>query len=98
MTLISDWGEKLDREHPLPEYPRPQMQRDSYQSLNGSWQYQITERNGDTKEDGWKNITVPFALGSLLSGSEEQLEPGQGSMVPPSVCLPSKCLPHLAEF
>ena len=54
MTLISDWGEKLDRDHPLQEYPRPQLQRDSYVSLNGAWEYQITERNGDTKENGWK--------------------------------------------
>lgn len=77
MTLISDWGEKLDRDHPLQEYPRPQLQRDSYVSLNGAWEYQITERNGDTKENGWKSITVPFALGSLLSGTEEQLMPGK---------------------
>ncbi len=77
MTLLSNWGEKLDRDHPLPEYPRPLMQRDSYQNLNGNWQYQITERNGDTKENGWKCITVPFALGSSLSGTEEQLQPGQ---------------------
>lgn len=77
MSLMSCWGEKIDRSHPLPEYPRPQMQRDSYQNINGNWQYQITERNGDTNKDGWKNITVPFALGSRLSGTSEQLEPGK---------------------
>ena len=33
--LTTIWGEALDVQHPLPEYPRPQMQRDSFISLNG---------------------------------------------------------------
>ena len=28
--------------HPLTEYPRPAMRRDSYENLNGPWQYAIT--------------------------------------------------------
>ena len=28
--------------HPLTEYPRPAMRRDSYENLNGLWQYAIT--------------------------------------------------------
>ena len=27
--------------HPLPEYPRPSMRRDSYVNLNGPWDYAI---------------------------------------------------------
>ena len=23
--MLTEWGETLDREHPLPEYPRPQL-------------------------------------------------------------------------
>ena len=34
-TMLTPWGEALDREHPLPEYPRPQLARNSYLNLNG---------------------------------------------------------------
>ena len=77
MALSSKWGEKVDLYAPLQEYPRPQMVRESYLNLNGMWEYQITERDGDTKEDGWKPIVVPFALGSLLSGAKEELPVGK---------------------
>ena len=43
MPLMTSWGELLDRSHPLAEYPRPQMKRDSYLNLNGPWEYAITE-------------------------------------------------------
>lgn len=33
--LYSKWGEQLDSEHVLEEYPRPQLQRDNYSILNG---------------------------------------------------------------
>ena len=66
MALISEWGENLDRKAPLQEYPRMQLQRDSYTNLNGIWEYQITEKNKHPKQDAWKQIVVPFALGSKL--------------------------------
>ena len=77
MTLISEWGEKLDRKAPLQDYPRMQLQRDSYTNLNGIWEYQITDKNKHPKPDAWKQIVVPFALGSKLCGTDEQLQPGQ---------------------
>ena len=43
--LLTKWGEALDREHPLPEYPRPQMKRDSYVNLNGVWRYAFTRES-----------------------------------------------------
>ena len=40
--MLTKWGKELDRSCPLPEYPRPQMKRDSYVNLNGVWQYAVT--------------------------------------------------------
>ncbi len=39
--LITNYGQELDRFNPLPEYPRPQLVRDSYFNLNGVWEYAI---------------------------------------------------------
>lgn len=52
---------------PHSEYPRPQMVRSDWQSLNGSWSYAITDAGADdfTAEG---QITVPFAVESKLSG------------------------------
>ena len=39
--LSTVWGEHLDPEHILEEYPRPQLVRNSYINLNGFWNYKI---------------------------------------------------------
>ncbi len=77
MTLLSPWAEKLDRQNPLPEYPRMQLQRNSFFSLNGLWKYQIVQAGEQPNEKNWKDILVPFALGSKLSGTQEELRPGE---------------------
>lgn len=77
MEKSSVWGESLDRHAPLQEYPRMHLQRDSYYNLNGTWQYQITERKADPDPSAWKEICVPFALGCTLCGSEETLPVGK---------------------
>ncbi len=66
VDLATDYEEDLkNSEIPFSDYPRPQMQRDSYLCLNGTWQFRI--ENGDkTRYDG--TITVPFAPESRLSG------------------------------
>ena len=77
MEKLSIWGEKLYRDAPLQEYPRMNMQRDSYYNLNGIWQYQITERKADPDPAAWKEICVPFPVGSQLCGTKETLSPGK---------------------
>lgn len=74
--LTTEWGEALDREHPLPEHPRPQLRRESYLNLNGPWEYAITRENAEPEEyDG--EIIVPFAPESELSGVGRTLKPGE---------------------
>ncbi len=74
--LMTKWGEALDREHPLPEYPRPQLRRESYLNLNGVWEYAVSKVNSEPEEyDG--EIVVPFPLESALSGVGRTLLPGE---------------------
>lgn len=62
--------------HPLSEYPRPQMRRDSYQNLNGLWQYAITAQAERPKQwDG--QILVPYSPEAAASGVGRTLQPGQ---------------------
>lgn len=77
--LYTPWGEILDRNNVLKEYPRPQFQRNSYYNLNGEWEYAIVpQESGESmpaQMDG--NILVPFSPEAILSGVERRLEPYQ---------------------
>ena len=67
--MLTLWGEQPDRDHILPEYPRPQMQRENYTILNGLWDYAITASEQiPTRWDG--QILVPFSPEAPLSGVE----------------------------
>lgn len=70
--MLSRWGKMIDAKAPWQEYPRMQMQRDSYYNLNGTWEYQITERKQDPIKEKWKKIIVPFSFGSELSKTKPQ--------------------------
>ena len=69
MTMLTKWGAALDREHPLPEYPRPQLRRESFLNLNGVWDYAVTA-SGDEPEVWDSEIVVPFSPEAPLSGAE----------------------------
>ena len=74
--LMTPFGEQLDKSNILPEYPRPQLRRDSYVNLNGPWQYAITD--SDDPPILWDGeICVPFSPESPLSGVKRTLLPGQ---------------------
>lgn len=65
--IMTSWGEALDPENVLQEYPRPQMVRERWVNLNGLWEYAITPADAvPDKMDG--HILVPFAVESALSG------------------------------
>jgi beta-galactosidase/beta-glucuronidase len=88
--IFTTWGENLDPDNVLQEYPRPQFVRDSYINLNGYWDYCIKDKpegyddstadeNFDTEipasMDG--RILVPFSPEAILSGVERRLLPNQ---------------------
>ena len=74
--LLTKWGEALDREHPLPEYPRPQLRRGSYLNLNGVWDCAFTRENSEPVEYDCE-IVVPFPPESALSGVGRVLQPDE---------------------
>ncbi|MEV4998177.1 LamG-like jellyroll fold domain-containing protein [Streptomyces niveus] len=70
--LTTEWGDKLDRDNPLPEYPRPQQVRDNWKNLNGPWQFAGAEKDEQPVfgKDLDEKIIVPFPVESQLSGLE----------------------------
>lgn len=60
----------METDLPWKEYPRPNFRRESYQSLNGEWDF-LTIKNSDLKR---QKILVPFPPESLLSGVNQRYE------------------------
>ena len=83
--LITPWGEQLDENNVLPEYPRPRLRREQWTNLNGWWDYAIVESS--SAQELWSmsrppkvwdgKILVPFSPEATLSGVGRQLTPRQ---------------------
>ena len=41
--LMTRWASKVNPDNPHPQYPRPQMVRDQWMSLNGVWDLEVKE-------------------------------------------------------
>ncbi|SEG97406.1 Glycosyl hydrolases family 2, TIM barrel domain [Nonomuraea solani] len=68
--LRTPWADEMNPANPLPEYPRPQLVRDRWQSLNGTWQF-APAKAGEavpTGRDLPERIVVPYPVESQLSG------------------------------
>ena len=93
------WGERLNPDSVLPEYPRPQLVRESYESLNGFWDYAITKQDATPAQwDG--KILVPFSPEAELSGVNRTLHPGEflwyrRALLVPEVFAGKKLLLHI---
>jgi hypothetical protein len=68
---------------PLPEHPRPDWERERWQNLNGTWQFQFDPQNSGESQ-GWQQsglpspqtILVPFSWAAPLAGVADSADIG----------------------
>lgn len=69
--LDTPWTEKVGK-NPWPQYPRPQLRRDTWQSLNGIWTYQAAKGADDVSSPPSlplnQEVLIPSCIESGLSG------------------------------
>ncbi|MCX6997415.1 MAG: PA14 domain-containing protein [Kiritimatiellaeota bacterium] len=82
--LMTRWANDVSPHRAWSEYPRPQMVRGKWTSLNGLWDCAIRPKDADggevrrsLGEGGDGKILVPFAVESALSGVMKPLKPEQ---------------------
>lgn len=68
--LKTKWTTDASPTNALPEYPRPQLVREKWLSLNGLWQFAPAKENEEapTGKDLAEQILVPYPMESALSG------------------------------
>lgn len=66
--IKTKWAEEVSPTNSHPEYPRPQMLRSDWKSLNGLWNYSIVSASAAKPASFDGTILVPFAVESSLSG------------------------------
>ena len=74
VSLMTPYAEKMDKNLPWNEYPRPSMIRDSFLCLNGPWDFALSEEEWVNEFD--EKILVPFPPESPLSGINRQFPKG----------------------
>ncbi|GAA5087381.1 hypothetical protein HNP84_001307 [Thermocatellispora tengchongensis] len=67
--LTTPWTAQVSTSNPLPEYPRPQLVRSEWQSLNGMWQFAGTGSidSPPTGQNLAERVLVPYPIESGLS-------------------------------
>lgn len=74
--LRTRWADDIQPDRVLPEYPRPQLARERWLNLNGTWEF-AEAKEGDFVPAGKtlaERILVPFPIESALSGIARPIE------------------------
>ena len=87
--LKTVWGETMTAENVHSEYPRPQMVRGDWRSLNGLWQYAIVPEDAPQPAVFDGEILVPFCPESSLSGVGRTVGAGNALWYRTEVSVPS---------
>ncbi len=75
--LMTRWAKDVSIKNSLAEYPRPQLIRKKWESLNGQWNYTISSLNSSEQVKQNGVILVPFPIESALSGVKSVLKPDE---------------------
>ena len=76
-NIMTPWAEKVSPANVHPEYPRPQLRRTEWKSLNGLWDYAVAKSGAAQPNENDGQILVPFAIESALSGVRHNLAPDE---------------------
>ncbi len=67
--IMTPWSENINPDKVLPEYPRPQLARDSWMNLNGLWDFtKVSKMEYNASQTFDKKILVPYPMESAISG------------------------------
>ena len=68
--LATPWTAQVGPDNALPEYPRPQLTRDTWQNLNGVWEFAKADVNQapPVGQSLGERVLVPYPIESALSG------------------------------
>jgi len=66
--LMTRWAAEVSPDRVHPEYPRPQLVRDDWLTLNGLWEYAILPKDNPQPTMFQGEILAPFPVESALSG------------------------------
>lgn len=76
-NIKTKWGENINPNNVLQEYPRPILVRNDWKNLNGLWDYTINSKGENKPENYDGEILVPFPIESSLSGVRKRISKEQ---------------------
>ena len=74
-SIMSRWAEDVGPDNVWREYPRPQLVRADWLSLNGLWDYALLGKTSAKPSAYEGEILVPFCVESALSGVGKDVTP-----------------------
>lgn len=87
--IKTPWAEQVSPTNAHPEYPRPQMVRPEWKSLNGLWNYSIVAKGAAKPGSFDGQILVPYPVESSLSGVGKTVTPNDAIWYDTDFTVPS---------
>jgi beta-galactosidase/beta-glucuronidase len=75
--IKTSFAENVNPASPLPEYPRPQLERNLWFNLNGLWDFAIVAKGSSAPSVFDGKILVPYPVESSLSGVQKTVGENQ---------------------